>query len=100
MSFHWKCKGKACRYCQREAGGSWRSGGLPPETYFRTAPSRMLESALLEGGKTPSENFFFEKFFPGPTMVGPITDIGYKRMSSTLKVFARHVYSPLPTVCK
>ena len=50
----------------------------------------------------PPENLYFEHFSPGPTMVGPIVETGYERMSSTLKVSNAtndsHVYPLSPIV--
>ena len=43
--------GKACRYCQSEAGGRWESGGLSPEKIVRTTHSGTSENALLEHGR-------------------------------------------------
>ena len=33
-----------------------------------------------------AENLHFENFSPGPTMVGPIVDSGYERISITFSV--------------
>ena len=38
------------------------------------------------GAFQSAENLNFENFSPAPTMVGPIVDSGYERMSSTFSV--------------
>ena len=44
---------------------------------------QQLKERIVEGSSVlqQSENFYFETF-PRPTMVGPIVDTGYKRISS------------------
>ena len=41
----------------------------------------------------PSKKLCFKDYSPVPIMVGHIRDTGYKRLSSTLKVFDSHVNS-------
>ena len=45
-----------------------------------------LQNQYQNSASQSTENLTFENFSPGPTMVGPIVDSGYGRMSSTFSV--------------
>lgn len=40
----------------------------------------------------------FKIFTPAPTMVGPIVDTEWGRMSNTLQIFDTHAWPPVPIV--